>query len=347
MSYSVLNTKKVVDVIKFRWIWLTLSFILLFPGILAMFYSVYKYPTHSPLLVGIDFTGGSIVQYVVNEKVSTEDVAKIRTALSEHDIENPVIQILSSSDASSSSNIKDIISIKTQAEEEPAAVQADTDGTMQSAINKKHAEIIDKITESVTSLYPEATLEQENFVGPVLGKQLFINSMIAVSLALLGIVIYLTMRFHFEFAIIAFLALFHDVLFVIGVFSILGLVYGVHIDSMFVTAILTVLGFSVHDTIVVFDRIRENLKFYSKKATYDEIVNASVNQTLARSINTSLTTLITLGALYFFGGVTTKDFVLVMILGIAIGTYSSIFFASTLVAFWNDVVEAKKSKVGA
>jgi preprotein translocase subunit SecF len=132
-----------------------------------------------------------------------------------------------------------------------------------------------------------------------------------------------------------------------GVFSLLGLFYGVHIDSLFVTAILTVLGFSVHDTIVVFDRIRENLKFYSKNATYDEIVNASVNQTLARSINTSLTTLITLGALYFFGGVTTKDFVLVMILGIAIGTYSSIFFASTLVALWHDKSEAKKSLQGA
>ena len=152
------------------------------------------------------------------------------------------------------------------------------------------------------------------------------------------------MRFHFEFAIAACLALFHDVLFVVGVFSILGLVYGVHVDSLFVTAILTVLGFSVHDTIVVFDRIRENLKFYSKKATYDELVNASVNQTLARSINTSFTTLITLCALYFFGGVTTKDFVLVMILGIAIGTYSSIFFASTLVALWNDITEAKKAK---
>ena len=127
------------------------------------------------------------------------------------------------------------------------------------------------------------------------------------------------------------------------VFSILGLFAGVQIDSLFVTAVLTVLGFSVHDTIVVFDRIRENNKFYAKNASYDDIVNASVNQTLARSINTSLTTLITLGALYFFGGVTTKDFVLVMILGIAIGTYSSIFFASTLVALWNDMAEAKKA----
>ena len=114
----------------------------------------------------------------------------------------------------------------------------------------------------------------------------------------------------------------------------MGLLYNVQIDGLFITAILTVIGFSVHDTIVVFDRIRENLRYYSKKMSFGEIVDASVNQTLTRSINTSLTTLITLLALYFFGGVTTKDFVLAMILGITIGTYSSIFFCSMLVDFW-------------
>ena len=117
------------------------------------------------------------------------------------------------------------------------------------------------------------------------------------------------------------------------------------IDALFVTALLTVIGFSVHDTIVVFDRVRENLKYYSKKMTFGEIMNASINQTLARSINTSLTTLITLLALYFLGGVTTRDFVLAMILGIAIGTYSSIFFCSTLVDVWED--NKKSAKVAA
>lgn len=326
MSYSVLNTKKVIDVIKYRWIWLTLSAILLLPGIFAMFWSVKVYPTHTPLLVGIDFTGGTIIQYAVNENISTDKIGDIRTKLNNNNIENPVIQVLKPSSSDNENAIKNIISIRTQFSE---------DG---------QNENIDKVTEVITQDYPDAQIVQTSSVGPLLGKQLFVNSMIAVTLALLGIVIYLTLRFHLEFALVAFFALFHDVLFVIGVFSILGLLYGVHIDSLFVTAILTVLGFSVHDTIVVFDRIRENLKFYSKKASYDEIVNASVNQTLARSINTSLTTLITLGALYFFGGVTTKDFVLVMILGIAIGTYSSIFFASTLVALWNDISLAKKAK---
>lgn len=326
MSYSVLNTKKIIDVIKYRWVWLTLSLILLLPGIIAMGWSMKVYPTHIPLLVGIDFTGGTIIQYSVNESVSTEKIGEIRTKLLEKDIENPVIQVLKPVSSDSDSAIKNILSIRTQFSE-----------TGQN-------ESIDKVSEIITSDYPDAQIVQVSSVGPVLGKQLFVNSMIAVALALLGIVIYLTLRFHLEFALVAFFALFHDVIFVVGVFSILGLLYGVHIDSLFVTAILTVLGFSVHDTIVVFDRIRENLKFYSKKASYDDIVNASVNQTLARSINTSLTTLITLCALYFFGGVTTKDFVLVMILGIAIGTYSSIFFASTIVALWNDISLAKKSK---
>ena len=116
----------------------------------------------------------------------------------------------------------------------------------------------------------------------------------------------------------------------------------VQVDSLFITAILTVVGFSVHDTIVVFDRIRENNRFLAKKYSSGEIINASVNQTLARSLNTSLTTLLTLLALYFFGGATTKDFVLAMILGIIAGTYSSIFFASVLLA-WDKEIKAKKA----
>ncbi len=326
MSYSVFNTKKYIDVVKYRWIWFALSFILLFPGIVAMVISMMQYPTHTPLRVGIDFTGGTIIQYSVEQNIPPEKVTDIRNKLVEQNVDSPVIQVLKPSSSDNENAIKYILSIKTKFAED------------------NQTDEIDKISGIISSDYPEAQIVQTNSVGPVLGKQLFVNSMIAVTLALLGIVIYLTLRFHFEFAISAFLALFHDVLFVVGVFSILGLTAGVQIDSLFVTAILTVLGFSVHDTIVVFDRIRENLKFYSKKASYDDIVNASVNQTLARSINTSLTTLFTLGALYLFGGVTTRDFVLVMILGIAIGTYSSIFFASTIVALWNDIKKAKKSK---
>ena len=326
MAYSALNTKKIIDVVKYRWLWLAISFIFLMPGLIAMIWSMKVYPTHTSLLVGIDFTGGTIIQYAVNKDISTPEIGKIRMDLSDNDIENPVIQILKPNNTEDNTDIKNIISIKTKF-----------------SANGQN-ETIDKVTSVISADYPDSQLVQVNSVGPVLGKQLFVNSLIAISLALLAIVIYLTLRFHFEFAVVACLALFHDVLFVVGVFSILGLVFGVTIDSLFITAILTVLGYSVNNTIVVFDRVRENLKFYSKKATYGEIVNASVNQTLARSINTSLTTLLTLGALYFFGGVTTKDFVLVMILGVIIGTYSSIFFANALIVMWHNAKEAEKEK---
>ncbi len=327
MSYSVFNTKKIIDVVKYKWVCVAMSCLFLIPGIIAMIISVIQYPTHSPLRVGIDFTGGSIIQYSVNQNIPPEKVSHIRVKLLENNIDNPVIQVLNPSSADSDSNIKYLLSIKTKFAEE------------------QQNEQVDKISEVVNAEYPEAEIVQTNSVGPVLGQQLFVNSMIAVSLAILAIIIYITVRFRFDYAVSAILALCHDVLFILGVFSILGLVFGVQVDSLFVTAILTVLGYSVNDTIVVFDRIRENYKFYSKKATYGEIVNASVNQTLARSINTSVTTLLILGALYFFGGITTRDFVLVMILGIAIGTYSSIFFASMLLAWWNDIQDSKKPKL--
>ena len=329
MSYSALNTKKVIDVVKYRWLWIIITTILLLPGIIAMIYSSITYSNHSPLRVGIDFTGGTIVQYSVDKDVSTKDINDLTIKLQNNNIENPVIQVLKPTTIDEDSAIKNIISIKTKFSE---------DG---------QNETIDSVSQVITADYPEAQLVQTNSVGPLLGKQLFVKSMAAVTIALLVIVIYLTIRFKLDFAIVALLALSHDVIFVMGVFSILGIFCGVTVDSLFITAILTVLGYSVNNTIVVFDRVRENLKFYSKKATYDEIVNASVNQTLTRSINTSLTTLLTLGSLYFLGGVTTRDFVLAMIIGVVVGTYSSIFFANSMISIWNSVAESKKAKLEA
>jgi preprotein translocase subunit SecF len=156
-------------------------------------------------------------------------------------------------------------------------------------------------------------------------------------MAYLLIVGYLTFRFQFDFAMCAMLALVHDTIFLFGTFAMFGALFHTEIDSLFVTALLTVVGFSVHDTIVVFDRIRENNRLlFTKKVPFTKIVNMSVNQTLARSINTSLTVLLTMLAMYFFGGETTKDFVLAIIIGIAAGTYSSIFNASVLLAMWRN-----------
>jgi len=315
-----MSNKNIIHVVKYRWLWMFVSAILLLPGIVAMIFSMVTYPNHAPLKVGIDYTGGTISQYAVAEKVRIDDKDKLsalRQGLQGAEIENPYIQILSVNPTAENKNVETIVSIRTK-------------------FIDKDSQDLDKITAVMNAEFPASELISVSSVGPTLGKELFKNSLIVLTLAFLGIVAYLTVRFRFDYALAAILGVAHDVIFVLGVFSILGWFYNVQIDGLFITAVLTVIGFSVHDTIVTFDRIRENLRYYSKKMTFGEIVDASVNQTLARSINTSVTTLLTLLALYFFGGVTTKDFVLAMILGIAIGTYSSIFFCSMLIDFWND-----------
>ena len=314
-----------LDIVKYRFLCLALSAVLLLPGIIAMIYSTITYPTHTPLKVGIDYTGGTTLQYGVKEEISNDKLSKVRSDLEKGGIENPYLQIIHVN--SQESDLNSILSIRTKFIEEGSSDQ-------------------DTISSIVSKDLSGADLVQVTSVGPTLGSELFKNSMIALSLALLGIIAYLTFRFQFDYALAAILGLVHDTLFVLGVFSILGIFYNVQIDALFVTAILTVIGFSVHDTIVVFDRVRENLKYYGKKMSFGEIMNSSINQTLARSINTSVTTLITLLALYFLGGVTTRDFVLAMILGIMIGTYSSIFFCSTLIDIWEDNKNSAKPAIG-
>lgn len=306
-----------LNIVKIRFWCLAFSALLLIPGIIGMLYSTIATPTHTPLKVGIDYTGGTTLQYGVKREITNNKIADIRTNLENAGVESPVIQIVNVNTTKDNTDLKSMISIRTK--------------FIDSKSNTQQV-----ITQTIQKDYPNAELVQVSSVGPTVGKELFKNSLIALSLALLGIICYLTIRFQFDYALAAILGLVHDVLFVCGVFALMGIFGNVEIDALFVTAILTVIGFSVHDTIVVFDRIRENLRYYSKKMSFSEIINYSINQTMARSINTSLTTLITLFALFFFGGVTTKDFVLAMILGITVGTYSSIFFCSVLIDIWKD-----------
>lgn len=305
-----------LNIVKYRFLFLCISAILLLPCVGAMIYSSITTPNHTPVKVSIDYTGGTILQYGINSTVTSDELGTLRKKLSDSGIKEPELQIINVN-SNANSDIKSLISIRTPFIEAGSNVDK-------------------QITSTVQSEFKNARLDQISSVGPTLGKELFANSLFALGLALLGIIAYLTLRFQFDYALAAILGLVHDVIFVCGTFSILGLICGVEVDALFVTAVLTVIGFSVHDTIVVFDRVRENLRYYSKKMSFGEIVNFSVNQTLARSINTSLTTLLTLFALYFFGGVTTKNFVLAMILGIAIGTYSSIFFCTVLVDIWEE-----------
>lgn len=179
-------------------------------------------------------------------------------------------------------------------------------------------------------------------IGPLVGKELTKNAFYQLGLVSLGIILYIAYAFRkvpkpltsWRFGIAAIVALLHDLLFVLGVFSLLGHFKGVEIDSMFVTALLTVLGFSVHDTIVVFDRTRENLKVFSGHSI-EFIINHSIAQTIVRSLNTSLTVLFVLFSLLLFGGESIRYFVFALFIGIFVGTYSSIFIASPILMLWD------------
>ena len=161
----------------------------------------------------------------------------------------------------------------------------------------------------------------------------------------IGILLWITFRFHdVKFGVTALVALLHDVIVVVGTFAVLGTVFGIEIDALFVTAMLTVIGFSVHDTIVVFDRIRENKARHAGEP-FDRIVNHSILQTFGRSINTSFTVVLTLLALLLFGGSAIRFFVLALLIGIISGTYSSIFNASPLLVVWQDWENRRKGRV--
>jgi preprotein translocase subunit SecF len=344
--------KNGLHVVKHRVLFMCLSALLLIPGIVAMIYSMITYPTHSPLKVGIDYTGGTILQYSVADSVSNAKVGEIREELTAEGITNTYIQVLKDSapitvkkDDKKPEEVQkaDDKKVETANKDEEKAVK--TSSSIISVRTKfidEGSEEAQKITGIITKDFPDAELVQVSSVGPTLSSELFRLSFIALIVAILGMIAYISFRFEFKYAVSAIAGLIHDVLFVMGVFSILGLFYNVEVDGLFLTAILTVIGYSVNDTIVTYDRIRENLRYYGKKMTFGEIVDASVQQTITRSINTSLTTLLALAALYFFGGVTTKDFVLAMMLGVLIGTYSSIFFCAMLIDFWTEKANAPK-----
>jgi preprotein translocase SecF subunit len=182
-------------------------------------------------------------------------------------------------------------------------------------------------------------------IGPVVSSDLISQALLLIVIGSLGIMAWITFRFRdVKFGVTAIVALVHDVIVVVGVFAVLGTFFGVEIDALFVTAMLTVIGFSVHDTIVVFDRIRENKARHAGEP-FDQIVNHSILQTLGRSITTSFTVVLTLLALLLFGGSATTYFVLALLLGIVSGTYSSIFNAAPLLVVWQNWENRRRNRV--
>ena len=188
--------------------------------------------------------------------------------------------------------------------------------------------------EADTKLGTISCTRQETTVGPIISSELIQQAVLLILLGSIGILIWVGIRFHsIKFGATALAALLHDIIVVVGSFAIMGTLFGVQIDSLFVTAMLTVIGFSVHDTIVVYDRIRENKARHAGEP-FDQIVNHSILQTFGRSINTSFTVVLTLFALLFFAGASVHYFVLALLIGIISGTYSSIFNASPLLVVW-------------
>jgi preprotein translocase SecF subunit len=193
-------------------------------------------------------------------------------------------------------------------------------------------------------LGPIADQRRLTTVGPVVSADLIGQALILILAGSIGILLWITVRFRdFRFGVAALVAMLHDIVVVVGVFAVLGTLFGVEIDALFVTAMLTVIGFSVHDTIVVFDRVRENRARHAGEP-FDRIVNHSVLQTFGRSINTSLTVVLTLLALLLFGGSAIRFFVLALLLGIVSGTYSSIFNASPILVTWHEWDAARKAR---
>ena len=255
---------------------------------------------------GIDFTGGSILEIeYIEERPSNQE---IREALSNLDLGEILVQ---------------------PTEEKGVILK------MKDISEDTHQQVLERLNET-------NKLEERRFesIGPLIGQELKQKTKIAIILSLIAIVLYIAWAFRkisrpipsWQYGIASLLALFHDVLIPIGIFSVLGKFYGVQITIPVIAALLTVLGYSINNVVVVFDRIRENL--LKHVGTYQEIVNNSLNQTLTRSINTSLTTLFVLVAIFFFGGVTLKYFALALILGITVGTYSSILLASPILVAW-------------
>lgn len=222
-------------------------------------------------------------------------------------------------------------------------IQSAGDGWMIRTKNEEE-DVQKRIVDSLSTSLGEAKVVRLESVGPTLGKELLKKTVMAIILASVGILLYVAYRFGgSKYGICADIAMLHDSLVLIGSFALFGHLWGIEVDTLFVTAVLTILSFSVHDTIVVYDRIRESLRRYPKE-NYEEIVNRATNETLGRSINNSLTIIFMLLALTVLGGQTIKPFALALLVGTVTGTYSSTFTAAPLLVIWNRIEKLKRRK---
>lgn len=296
-----------MNILKLRAIWFAFSGILIAGSIacLAIF----------GLKQGIDFTGGT--EMGVRFEGDRPTVTQVEEDLKSFDLGGVTIQPVGEKDMN--------LRLKTIEE-------------------KQHQDILKVLQEK----HGKLTELQYNAIGPAIGNELRQKSFTALVIIFLAILGFIAWSFRgvstpvasWKYGIIVILTSFHDVIVPVGLFSLLGHFYQVEIGTPFIAAVLTIMGYSINDTIVIFDRVRENLQ--KSSGSFEEIVERSLHQTMLRSFNTSMTTLLTLTAVYLFGGASIRDFALVLIVGIATGTYSSIFVASPLLVVWNRFTHRKK-----
>lgn len=292
------------DILKRSKLWFAISLLIIIPGIFCMFTKGFNF--------GIDFTGGTIIEMEFQQKVT---LPQVRDVLREYNLDNATIQL--SGDASNVEASKDVM-IRTMDLEE----------------NERKA-----VMASLKDEIGDYTVLREEKVGATIGGELITDALMATVISWILIILYVSYRFEWRFGVAAILTLIHDVLIVLSVFSFLQK----QVDSSFVAAILTIIGYSINDTIVIFDRIRENQRLHFKRGgDLNELANRSIYQTLTRSLYTVFTVLFTTFALYFFGGDTTKDFSFALLIGFFSGSYSSIFVASPLWVVLKNRFPAKK-----
>ena len=299
-----------IPFLRYRRSAFTFSALIIIVGIIAL--------VATGLNLGIDFAGGTIIHLRLDEGYQMEDVREVLTPFG---LEGVPLQ-RAGSDAAGEGNE---VVIKTPELDEGARRQ-----------------IIAAFNDRWPQMTTQDILRIDN-VGAVIGRELTREAFIALSIAALLMILYITMRFEFKFAMAAIVALFHDAFIIIGLFSLFQL----EVNSPFIAAVLTIIGYSINDTIVIFDRIRENLKYRGTR-TIEEVVESSINANLVRSINTSATTLVVLLSLfiafnYFVGGMDLRVFALALLIGIVSGTYSSIFIASPVWLFLQNREKRKKA----
>jgi len=290
-------------------IYLTIPAILVIISIVSLIFVGFNLDT--------DFAGGMAVTYKIESEFTTEDVTKT------------VADVLGKAPTS------------VQASGDEVVVKFGYDNNLKTDAEKSDYALgkLEEISKALNEKYGSVVETNKDVISPSTGKELASNALWMSILSVILILIYITFRFEFVSGVVAVLCLAHDVLLLCGIYSI----FNISIDVNFIAAVLTVLGYSINNTIVIFDRIRENTR-HAKKQTYAEIANNSVNQTLFRSLNTTITTLLTIGMVYIMGVTSIKAFAMPIIIGILVGTYSSIFVAGSIWSMWRDsAVKAKKN----